>query len=56
MQMDGMNSVTGPEGDGGANPKSYRGTWLIRNSAPLGPYSRGMPRALWCSYVGGHFL
>ena len=25
---------------------SYRGTSLIRNSAPLGPYSRTMPRAL----------
>ena len=25
----------------------YRGTPLIRNSAPLGPYSRTMPRALW---------
>ena len=24
-----------------------RGTSLIRNSAPLGPYSRTMPRALW---------
>jgi len=27
----------------------YRGTSLIRNSAPLGPYSRNMPRALWWS-------
>ena len=27
----------------------YRGTSLIRNSAPLGPYSRSMPRALWWS-------
>ena len=25
----------------------YRGTSLIRNSAPLGPYSRTMSRALW---------
>ena len=25
----------------------YRGTSLIRNRAPLGPYSRTMPRALW---------
>ena len=24
----------------------YRGTSLIRNSAPLGPYSRHMPRAI----------
>ena len=30
-------------------PASYRGTSLIRNSAPLGPYSRNMPRALWWS-------
>jgi len=28
---------------------SYRGTSLIRNSAPLGPYSRTMPRILWWS-------
>ena len=35
------------------------GTWgtsLIRNSAPLGPYSKTMPRALWCSQGGGRFL
>ena len=31
-----------------ANPtRCYRGTLLIRNIAPLGPYSRTMPRALW---------
>jgi len=30
------------------NPaKAYRGTSLMRNCAPLGPYSRTMPRALW---------
>ena len=28
---------------------AYRGTSLIRNSAPLGPYSRTMPRPLWWS-------
>ena len=28
---------------------TYRGTSLIRNSPPLGPYSRPMPRALWWS-------
>ena len=28
---------------------AYRGTSLIRNSAPLGPYSRNMPRYLWWS-------
>ena len=26
--------------------RRYRGTSLIRNRAPLGPYSRPMPRAL----------
>ena len=25
----------------------YRGTSIIRNCAPLGPYSRNMPRGLW---------
>ena len=27
----------------------YRGTSLITNNAPLGPYSRNMPKALWWS-------
>jgi len=31
----------------------YRGTSLIRNSAPLGPYSRTMSRALWSSWGDG---
>ena len=31
------------------NPKLYRVTSLIRNSASLGSYSRAMPRALWWS-------
>ena len=35
---------------------SYRGTSLIRNRAPLGPYGRTTPRALWGSYEGGRFL
>ena len=26
---------------------AYRGTSITRNSKPLGPYSRNMPRALW---------
>jgi len=34
----------------------YRGTSLIRNRTPLGSYSRTMPRVLWWSYGGGHFL
>ena len=25
----------------------YRGTSLIKNSVPLAPYSRNMPRTLW---------
>ena len=33
-----------------------RGTLLIRNSAPLGPYSRTVPRVLWGSYGVGLFL
>jgi len=28
---------------------AYRGTSLIRNNPPVGPYSRPMPRALWWS-------
>ena len=31
----------------------YRGTSLIRNCPPLGPYSRTMPKALWCPGGGG---
>ena len=31
----------------------YRGTSLIKNSAPLGPYSRTVPRALRWSWGGG---
>jgi len=30
-------------------PIPYRGTSLIRNRAPLGTYSRTVPRALWKS-------
>jgi len=32
---------------------AYRGTSLIRNSPPLGPYSRTMSRVLWRSWGGG---
>ena len=35
---------------------SYRGTSLIRNPPPLGPYCRPVPRALWLSQEGGRFL
>jgi len=31
----------------------YRGTSLIRNSTPPGPYSRTMPRVLWWPKGGG---
>ena len=37
-------------------PPTYRGTSLIRYSAPLEPYSRTMPRALRWSLGGGVFL
>ena len=34
----------------------YKGTSPIRGSAPLGPYSRTVPRARWKSWGGGSFL
>ena len=34
----------------------YRGTSLIRNSAPLGPYWRALLRVLWWSQGGRTFL
>ena len=37
-------------------PPGYSGTSLIRNSAPLEPYSRPMPKALWWSQGGALFL
>ena len=41
------------QGQGGARLRNagtpYRDTWLMSNSAPLGPYSRTVPRALWWS-------
>ena len=39
-----------------APPATYRATSPIRNSAPLGPYSRTMQRALWKPLDGGLFL
>ena len=38
-----------PEGAGVPRSKDYRGASLKRNRTPLGPYSRPMCRALWCS-------
>ena len=35
---------------------TYGGTSRIRNRAPLGPYSRTMPRALWKPKGEGLFL
>ena len=35
---------------------SNRGTSLIRNRHPVGPYSRTMPRLLWRSWGGRQFL
>ena len=34
----------------------YRGTSPIGNIAPLGPYSRPMPRVIWRSWGGLPFL
>ena len=34
----------------------YRGTSLIRNSLPLGPYRRPVPRVLGGAWGGGRFL
>ena len=41
---------------GAAHLKPCRDTSLTRNRLPLGPYSRRVPRALWCSQGGGCFL
>jgi len=38
------------------NPEPYRGTSLIRNRPPLGPYSRTMSKGLWWPYGGVIFL
>ena len=35
---------------------ALQGYLAHKNSVPLGPYSRTMPRALWWSYGGGLFL
>ena len=43
-------------GDGLVWWVACRGTSLIRNRRPLGPYSSTMPRALWGSQGGGRFL
>ena len=48
-------SVSESESKARAREEPYRGTSLIRNRRPLGPYSRTMPRALWGSWGGGRF-
>ena len=37
-------------------PTRYRGASLISICAPMGPYSKIMPRALWRFYGGAQFL
>ena len=39
-----------------AQGRTVMNTSLIRNSTPLGPYCRTMPRALWWSQGRGLFL
>jgi hypothetical protein len=38
-------------GESGPLSSEYRGTSLIRNSAPLGPYRRRMPRVIGGSHT-----
>ena len=40
----------------GYSQMRHRGTSLMINRHPLGPYNRSMSRALWGSYGGGRFL
>ena len=53
---DQTEEVAGLRARGGALLTRYRGASLIRNSPPLGPYSRTKPRALWWSWGGNLFL
>ena len=48
---DGVSTWRGIQGGKHVTPSDnvYRGTSLIRNNPPLGPYGRPMPRALWRS-------
>jgi len=38
--------------EGVLRDKTYRGTSLIRNRHPVGPYSRTMPRLIWWCWGG----
>jgi len=49
LSLYGSNLTPSPHEGYIARRRSYRGSLLIRNSTPLGPYSRTMPRALWWS-------
>jgi len=51
-----LMGMEAPFTEGTALFVDYRGTSRIRNSAPLGPYSRSMSRALWWSLGGWLFL
>ena len=48
------SQYTTPSGDE-LGESTYRGTSLVRNSAPPGPYSRTKHRALWWPSGGGVF-
>ena len=50
-RLEGLVQITSLGGG-----RAYRGTSLIRNSPPLGPYSMPVPRALWWSQGGMLFL
>ena len=45
LYPDGLPAV----GSYGSSTYGFRGISLVRNSPPLGPYSRTKPRALWWS-------
>ena len=51
----GREVVMSPSKWRGTKP-AYMGTSLIRNIAPIGLYSRTIPRALWWVLGGGPFL
>jgi hypothetical protein len=59
VRYDSVFRVEGLPRTGGATEmrlRAYRGTSLIRERPPLGPYRGPMPRVLGRSQRGGHFL
>ena len=54
LPSDSRNSSTENQARGSLG--RYRGSSLVRKRAPLGPYSRPLPRVLWRSSGGGRFL